>query len=112
MSSRTSEIALKVGLDDERMPVDMELSGTDFPEPQAVKAMLLSVFDMDRKETLKIDLWTKDMQVQEMDRFVFQSLRGMTDTYAKATNNVALANQMAKFVEYFGQQTGIIPTEK
>ena len=94
------------------MPVDMELSGSDFPEPQSVKAMLLSVFDMDRKETLKIDLWTKDMQVQEMDRFVFQTLRGMTDTYAKATNNAALANQMAKFVEYFGQQTGIIPTEK
>ena len=112
MSSRTSKIEVSVGLDEERMPVDMELSGTDFPEPQAVKAMLLSVFDMDRKETLKIDLWTKDMQVQEMDRFVFQSLRGMTDTYAKATNNTALANQMAKFVEYFGQQTGIIPTEK
>ena len=112
MSSRTSDIRVSVGLNDERMPVDMELSGTDFAEPQAVKAMLLSVFDVDRKETLKIDLWTRDMQVQEMDRFVFQSLRGITDTYAKATNNAALANQMAKFVEYFGQQTGIIPTDK
>ena len=112
MSSKTSKIEVRVGLDDGRMPVDMELSGTDFPEAQAVKAMLLSVFDMDRKETLKIDLWTKDMQVQEMDRFVYQSLRGMTDTYAKATNNAALANQMAKFVEYFRQQTGIIPTDK
>ena len=112
MSSKTSNIQVAVGLDEERMPVDMTLSGSDFPEPQAVKAMLLSVFDMDRKETLKIDLWTKDMQVQEMDRFLFQSLRGLTDTYAKATNNTALANQMAKFVEYFGQQTGIIPTAK
>ena len=112
MSSKTSQISVAVGLDDERMPVDMTLSGTDFPEPQVIKAMLLSVFDADRKETLKIDLWTKDMQVQEMDRFVFQSLRAMTDTYVKATNNAALANQMAKFVAYFGEQTGIIPTEK
>lgn len=112
MSTKNSKIEIAVALDESLMPIDMQLSGSDIGEPQVVKAMLLSVFDMDRKETLKIDLWTKDMQVQEMDRFMFQTLRGLTDTYRKSTNNVAMSNQMAQFVEYFGEQTGIIPKSK
>lgn len=109
--SDNAEIRISVRLDEERMPVDMELSGSDFDEPQVVKAMLLSVFDMDRRETLKIDLWTKDMQVIEMDRFMFQTLRGLADTYRNATNNVAMANAMQQFVEYFGKETEILPKD-
>ena len=108
---KDAEISVRVRLDDDRMPADMELGGTDFPEPQVVKAMLLSVFDLERRETLKIDLWTKDMQVVEMDRFMFQTLRGLADTYRNATNNTALANAMQQFVDYFGRQTEILPKE-
>ncbi len=111
MSTKTSKIEIIVNLDEERMPTDMQLSGTDIGEPQPVKAMLLSVFDMERKETLKIDLWTKDMQVQEMDRFMFQTLRGLVTTYGNATNNREMAEQMKQFVEYFGERTGIIPKD-
>ena len=107
--TRDTEIRIAVRLDEERMPVDMELSGTDFDESQVVKAMLLSVFDLDRRETLKIDLWTKDLQVVEMDRFMFQTLRGLADTYRNATNNTALANAMQQFVRYFGEETEVIP---
>lgn len=110
-ASKDSSINIKVRLDEERMPVDMEISGTDFQEPQVVKALLLSVFDLDRKETLKIDLWTKDMQVVEMDRFMFQTLRGLSDTYNNSTKNTALANVMRQFVEYFGKETEIIPKD-
>ena len=102
------EIKIHVGLDDSHMPIDMKLSGTDFEEEQVVKAMLLSVFDMARRETLRVDLWTKDMQVIEMDRFMFQTLRGLADTYRNATNNTALANAMQQFVDYFGKQTEIL----
>ncbi len=109
---RDSEIRIAVRLDDTRMPIDMQLDGTDFEEAQAVKAMLLSVFDHDRRETLKIDLWTKDMQVVEMDRFMYQTLRGLADTYRSATNNTAMANAMQQFVQYFGEGTEIIPKDK
>ena len=102
------ELRVSIRLDEDRMPVDMELSGSDFAEPEVVKAMLLSVFDLERRETLKIDLWTRDMQVIEMDRFMFQTLRGLADTYRNATNNVALANAMQQFVDYFGRETEIL----
>ena len=109
--AKDAEITVKVRLDDERMPVDLEVSGSDFPAPQAAKAMLLSLFDLERRETLRIDLWTRDMQVIEMDRFMFQTLRGLADTYRGATNNVGLANAMQQFVDYFGRETEILPNE-
>lgn len=106
------EIKLKVGLDKERMPINIEWQAENNPngaDTQECKGMLLSVFDKETKDTLKIDLWTKDMQVVEMDRFVFQTLRSLADTYHKATQNTALANEMQRFVDYFGERTEIIP---
>jgi hypothetical protein len=49
------------------------------------------------------------MQVVEMDRFVFQTLRSLADTYQRATNNNNLASAMQGFAEYFGEQTDILP---
>jgi gliding motility-associated protein GldC len=111
---KKSRITLNVGLDEKNMPVDMTWAASDNPNakgPQNCKAMLLSLFDERSKETLKIDLWTRDMQVIEMDRMFYQTLRGMADTYFKATGNKELANQMQQFVFYFGQATGAIPKE-
>jgi gliding motility-associated protein GldC len=70
--------------------------------------MLLSLFDAENKETMKIDLWTLDMQVVEMDHLVFNTLRGLADTYFKATQNQALAVDFQRFVQYFGEKTEII----
>jgi hypothetical protein len=61
---------------------------------------------------MKIDLWTTEMQVIEMDRFFFQTLRAMADTYFKATQNAELATAMQQFVQYFGEKTQIIPPQK
>ncbi len=94
------------------MPVEIEWASADAPAgpaPQDAKAFLLSIFDKDSKDTLRIDLWTRDMQVIEMDRFMFQTLRALADTYYKATQNAALASDMQRFVQYFGEQTEIIP---
>ncbi|MGB3799974.1 MAG: gliding motility protein GldC [Lewinella sp.] len=112
---KKSRITVDVGLDETNMPVNMTWSASDNPAgqtPKTCKAMLLSLFDEQTKETLKIDLWTKDMQVVEMDRMFYQTLRGLADTYFRATQNKELANQMQQFVFYFGQATGAIPKEE
>jgi gliding motility-associated protein GldC len=71
--------------------------------------MLLALFDRETLDTLKIDLWTRDMQVMEMDRFFFQTLRSLADTYYRATQNSQLSTDFQRFVQYFGEQTEIIP---
>lgn len=102
------KITLEISFGEDQVPVKITCSGDDIKKPIEGKAMLLSLFDGEHMDTIKIDLWTKELQINEMDRFVFQSLRAITDTYYKATKNGALANDMQKFVDYFGEKTQIL----
>ena len=66
----TSQITLKVGLDENRVPEELTWSAEDGGIiNEEAKAMLLSVWDSKKQESLKIDLWTKDMPVDEMKIF-------------------------------------------
>ena len=106
-----SQLRINIWLDEKKVPVHIEWDADDSPNkgnPTSSKAMLLSLFDRENLDTVKIDLWTNDMQVNEMDRFFFQTLRGLADTYFKATQNRDLAVDMQKFVHYFGEKTGLI----
>lgn len=105
-------IKIDVGLDNDKHPVSLHWNSTANPPgtPDAeCKAMLLSLFDKEHMDTYKIDLWTKEMTITEMDRFMFQTLRALADTYFNSTKNQDLANDMQRFVQYFGEETEIIP---
>ncbi len=102
------KINIEVNLTDDNQIESVTCSGDDIPQTIDGKAMLLSLFDKETLETVKIDLWTSDFQLQEMDRFIFQSLRSMADTYFKATKNTQLASEMQSFIQHFGIQTKIL----
>ncbi|MEM0994473.1 MAG: gliding motility protein GldC [Bacteroidota bacterium] len=109
--AKTSTINIQIKLNDDNVPKTIHWQSSDNPNgssPQECKAMLLALFDKDHLDTLKIDLWTKEMQILEMDRFFYQSLRSMSETYYRATQNKELASHMRQFVQYFGEQTEII----
>lgn len=111
----TSDITLRVQLDDERVPVKIEWAASDMHPQGAMdecKAMMVALFDKAHRDTLRIDLWTKEMQVMEMDRFVYQTLNSLSESYLRATNNKELAEALAKFAHFFGEKTEIIPTEQ
>ena len=105
---RSSEITVTVGLDENNIPIKMDWKAEGSDGFKECKGMLLSLFDLESRDSMKIDLWTTEMQVEEMDRFMFQTLRGLSDTYFKATQNKELASAMQQFTEYFGQKTEII----
>jgi gliding motility-associated protein GldC len=108
---RKSKIEIEVGLNEENVPVAIHWQAQDNPStptPQPCKAMLLSLFDSKSLETLKIDLWTTDLQVMEMDRLVYYTMRSLADTYFKATQNNQLASEMQQFAKYFGEKTEIL----
>lgn len=112
--SKISEINIKFHLTEENYLESIEWASTDGPnanEYSNAKAILFSLFDEKSRDTLKIDLWTADMQVMEMDRFFFQTLKALSDTYFKATKNGELASKMQSFARYFGEETHIIPRE-
>jgi len=110
--AKKTKIELDFGLNKTGVPIEIEWKSNDNPkgnEAQSSKAMLLSLFDRKTLETVKIDLWTHDMNVMEMDRFMYQTLRGLAETYHRATQNRELAVEMQKFVQYFGEKTEVIP---
>ena len=111
MSASTSDIVIHVHLDDNKIPEKISWEATENTggDPQDVKAFLLSMFDREHKDTLRIDLWTKDMEVAEMDRLFYHTIKSFVDTYMKATGNKELAGAMQQFASYFGEQTEIIP---
>ena len=110
---KKKEIKLEITLDDKLVPSSIRWNADDSENPTSeAKAFVLSLFDKENKDTMSIDLWTKEMQVNEMDIFMFQTMRGLADTYYKATQNAKIANDFRSFVDYFGVQTGIIKEQK
>ena len=112
MIKKESKITINISLDDQNVPSKLQWQAEDHPNQkgmQECKAMLLSLFDKDTKDTMKIDLWTKEMQVNEMDRFFYQTLRSLADTYFRATQNRELAVDLQRFTQYFGEKTEIVP---
>lgn len=105
MSNITSEIKFTVELDENRVPEKLMWTAQDGGvQLEEAKAMLLSVWDSNSKETLRIDLWTKEMPVDEMKIFFHQTLVAMADTFERATQDEKMASTMRDFCDYFAEK--------
>ncbi|RAR47831.1 gliding motility protein GldC [Flavobacterium lacus] len=105
MSLITSEIKFDVTLDENKVPESLKWTAKDGGiENQETKAIMLSVWDSKSKESLRIDLWTKDMPVDEMKIFFHQTLVAMADTFQRATTDDKMADTMRDFCEYFAEK--------
>jgi len=105
MSHKTSEITLKVGLDENKVPEKLHWTAQDGGITNAeAKAMMLSVWDSKAQESLRIDLWTKDMPVDEMKVFFHQTLVAMSDTFMRATQDEKMSLTMKDFCDYFAEK--------
>ena len=101
----TSEITLKVGLDENRIPENIHWTAEDGGVTnEQTKAVMLSVWDNKSKESLRIDLWTKDLPVGEMKIFFHQTLSAMADTFQRATNDDKMSDTMRDFCDYFAEK--------
>jgi gliding motility-associated protein GldC len=106
---KTSQIRIDVKLDKENLPVVIEWDADDagFEGKEPAKALMLSLFDGMQQNAMRIDLWTSDMTIDEMNYFMFQNLATMADSFEKATGNKELADELRDFVHHFGHKTGI-----
>jgi len=103
--THNSKIEINVILDDNRVPEKLSWSATDGGILDAeAKAILLSVWDNKAKEALRIDLWTKDMPVDEMNVFFHQTLVAMSDTFYRATQDEKMTATMKDFCDYFAEK--------
>jgi gliding motility-associated protein GldC len=102
-----SSIHIQVGLDENKMPESIRWSASG-PSPEntrKAKAFLLSLWDGSDKTALRIDLWTKDMMIDEMEDFFYQTLMTLADTYQRATRHADLAADLKSFAKDFYQKS-------
>jgi gliding motility-associated protein GldC len=101
-----STIQIDVLLDQDKIPQQIDWKATDssVTDPVKAKAMSVAFWDGADKTALRIDLWTKDMMVDEMADFYYQMMMGMADSYKRATNQQDLSEDMKNFARLFLQK--------
>ena len=104
---KTSTISIDVQLNDEKVPeaIYWRASDSTIADMQKAKALMLAFWDSAEKTALRIDLWTKDMMVDEMTDFFYQTFMTMADTYGRATQHEELVEHMKKFAHEFYHQS-------
>jgi len=105
---KQSEIKFTVTLDEKHNPQKIDWSASDGGVESTSKAIMLSVWDAEEKNTLRIDLWTQDMMVDEMKQFYHQSLLSMADTFERATGEKEAASAMRHFAQEFGERMKLV----
>jgi gliding motility-associated protein GldC len=109
MSKFKSKIELNVALDENKIPESLSWTAEDGGiSNEEAKAIMLSVWDSNAKESLRIDLWTKDMPVDEMKMFFHQTLVAMSDTFHRATQDEKMTATMKDFCDYFAEKLNLI----
>ena len=110
---KKSKISFEIELDKNNLPQSIMLNTADGQlENVDVKSFLISAWDKKTNETLRIDLWTKEMMVNEMLIMYHQTLLSMASSLEKATNESNLADALRDYCRFFAEQSGIINTKK
>ncbi|MDB5210992.1 MAG: gliding motility protein GldC [Sediminibacterium sp.] len=98
-----SNISIEIELDENKVPQQIQWTASDSSADmmQPAKSMMVAFWDGADKSALRIDLWTKDMMVDEMADFYYQTMMGMADTYLRATQQKELVDDMKNFAKDF-----------
>jgi gliding motility-associated protein GldC len=108
MSEITSEITFKIKMDENQIPEHIQWVASDSDEKGLCDAAFLTIWDKNEKNTLRIDLWTKEMMVDDMQIFFHQMMLSMSDTYARATGDAKISAEIKEFALEMGHKMGII----
>jgi gliding motility-associated protein GldC len=106
--AKTSEVNITVTLDDNHVPEAIAWSATDTDiKERSSKAMVMAFWDEQEKNTMRMDLWTKDMSIDEMKQFVHQTFVTLTDTFERATSEDQMALAMRDFCDFFAEKMNL-----
>ncbi len=113
---KTSEIKFTVSLDENKLPVTIDWeandpetgSGQAAGEKSSCKSVMIALWDAKENNTLRIDLWTKDMLVDEMKVFFHQTMLSMADTLKRATGEDKIAEDLKDFCAHYADKMNLL----
>ncbi|MGY8987384.1 MAG: gliding motility protein GldC [Flavobacteriales bacterium] len=107
-----STLTFDLELDENNVPTKIVMHSSDKQaENINLKSVMIAGWDEKTKETLRVDLWTKDMMVDEMFIMYHQTLMSMANTLEKSTGHDKLAGALKDYCEFFAEQTKIIDSK-
>lgn len=110
---KTEEIKFNVSLDENNIPEKLTWSASDgATKPTNAEACIISIWDPEEQNALRIDLWTKEMKMDEMKHLIHQTMATLGDTYLRATNDEKLAGEIKQFSEYFAKEAKLYEEKK
>ena len=106
-----STISIDVNLDDQKIPHQILWNATQSSSEakQEAKAMMISFWDGKERAALRIDLWTKEMMVDEMADFYYQTMMTMADTFERATGEHLITEDLRDYCYHFADKMQILP---
>jgi gliding motility-associated protein GldC len=105
---KTTELNIRVELDENNLPINMNWSSSDGDQHGINKAVFLSLWDEQEKNSMHLHLWTKEMTLDEMKQFMHQTLLAQSDTIKRAIGDEKLAASLYDFAHDFALKAGIL----
>lgn len=107
---KKSNIQVEVTTNENNIPESINWTAEDGGVDNAnAKAMIMSFWDEKEMNAMRIDLWTKDMTVDEMKKFFHQTLLTMADTFEKATGEKNITEDLRDYCHHFADKMNILP---
>ena len=110
-SLKKEKFSIDVLMDENLIPEDLQWNSPQGKgqSEKASQSALIYLWNAQKNETFSLDLWTKKMSIEEMNKMMFQTIMTLANSYEKATSEDQLANAMRDFGEFFGEKTEILP---
>ena len=109
IKERKANINIEVLLNENNLPEHISWLASDSKKSNDVaKAFMLSFWDPKLKDSFNIDLWTKEMTMEEMKFFIFQNLLKMSGLIQKSTGDQELSKLIKNFATEFGKKSNVL----
>ena len=98
---KQSTIKFEIDLDSNNLPDKIVWDATDKPHAGAseTKSISIALWDHEHQNTLRIDLWTKEMPVEDMKRFYVDCIGGLSQSVLSATGDEYMSAEMRQLCD-------------
>lgn len=102
---KKSEVNFKIELDENNVPETIQWDATDKPgDMDHTRAISIGIWDDIEKNTMRLDLWTKDMPMHEMKMFYVDALGGMAQSLLTATGDEKMSKSISDLCDTLGKK--------
>ena len=101
-----ARMIFNVEMDENRIPKRIFWTTNEGGQLNSAAAMVVNLWDAKEKNSLKMDLWVKDLPVNEMTQFFYQSLMSLSETFERATGNDFIVAKMKTVCKEISDKIG------